>query len=102
MSSHRRSAAVGILVECDTCGITVTLTTAGRPDDPRSVRIPLQANGAGEAAMKKRPAFRWRCTKCGGSGAVEPATPGGLVDALVAAHEPECQREHGIFFLRRM
>jgi hypothetical protein len=26
-------------VECEICGIRVAVTTAGRPDDPRSVRI---------------------------------------------------------------
>lgn len=24
---------------CDTCGLVVAVTTAGRPDDPRSVRV---------------------------------------------------------------
>lgn len=27
------------VVECDRCGVRVAVTTAGRPDDPRSVRI---------------------------------------------------------------
>jgi hypothetical protein len=88
------------LVECDTDGINVTFTTA-RVAGRSAVGARAVQAGAGEAAMKKRPAFRWRCTKCGGSGAVEPATPGGLVDALVAAHHPECQCEHGLFFLER-
>ncbi len=28
------------IVECTICGIRVGVTTAGRPDDPRSVRLP--------------------------------------------------------------
>jgi hypothetical protein len=28
------------VVECERCGVTVGVTTAGRPDDPRSVEIP--------------------------------------------------------------
>lgn len=27
------------VVECETCGLRIGVTTAGRPDDPRSVRI---------------------------------------------------------------
>lgn len=27
------------LIECETCGQRVAVTTAGRPDDPRSVKI---------------------------------------------------------------
>lgn len=27
------------LVECSLCGVNAVITTAGRPDDPRSVRI---------------------------------------------------------------
>lgn len=27
------------VVECKACGLTVGITTAGRPDDPRSVRV---------------------------------------------------------------
>jgi hypothetical protein len=27
------------LVECEACGIRIGITTAGRPDDPRSVKI---------------------------------------------------------------
>jgi hypothetical protein len=30
------------LVECETCGIRIAITTAGRPDDPRSVKIACQ------------------------------------------------------------
>lgn len=26
-------------VECPTCGLTIGVTTAGRPDDPRSVKL---------------------------------------------------------------
>lgn len=29
-------------VRCRTCGLSVALTTAGRPDDPRSVRLPCK------------------------------------------------------------
>ena len=29
-------------VECSACGFTLVVTTAGRPDDPRSVRIPCK------------------------------------------------------------
>lgn len=37
-------------IECRFCGIRVALTTAGRPDDPRSVRIPCKPiRGAGHA-----------------------------------------------------
>lgn len=28
------------IVECETCGHRIAITTAGRPDDPRSVRFP--------------------------------------------------------------
>jgi hypothetical protein len=27
------------IVECERCGLRVVLTTAGRPDDPRSVKV---------------------------------------------------------------
>jgi len=30
------------MVRCKTCGLTVAVTAAGRPDDPRSVRIPCK------------------------------------------------------------
>jgi hypothetical protein len=30
------------LVECEFCGIRVACTTAGRPDDPRSIKIPCK------------------------------------------------------------
>lgn len=30
-------------VRCLRCGFTVAITTAGRPDDPRSVRVPCQS-----------------------------------------------------------
>jgi hypothetical protein len=33
-------------VACETCGVSVVVTAAGRPDDPRSVRIPCQKLGA--------------------------------------------------------
>ena len=32
-------------IACEKCGITVAVTTAGRPDDPRSVTIPCKAEG---------------------------------------------------------
>jgi len=31
-------------VECETCGTNAVITTAGRRDDPRSVRIPCRKN----------------------------------------------------------
>lgn len=31
------------LIRCTTCGWTGVVSTAGRPDDPRSVRIPCKA-----------------------------------------------------------
>lgn len=27
------------IVACDSCGLRIAVTTAGRPDDPRSVRV---------------------------------------------------------------
>jgi hypothetical protein len=33
-------------VKCSICGYVVALTTAGRPDDPRSIRVPCQLTGA--------------------------------------------------------
>lgn len=32
------------LVKCDVCGQTVMVTTAGRRDDPRSLRLPCKVN----------------------------------------------------------
>lgn len=32
------------IVECERCGYRVAITTAGRPDDPRSVRLPCKSN----------------------------------------------------------
>ncbi len=32
-------------VKCNICGFTVAITTAGRPDDPRSVLIPCKLKG---------------------------------------------------------
>jgi hypothetical protein len=29
-------------VECRTCGLRATITTAGRPDDPRAVKLPCR------------------------------------------------------------
>lgn len=33
-------------VECDTCKANALITTAGRPDDPRSVMLPCKAKGS--------------------------------------------------------
>lgn len=30
------------LIECDLCGLRVAMTVAGRPDDPRSVKLPCK------------------------------------------------------------
>ena len=30
------------VIECETCGVRVGVTTAGRPDDPRSARFPCK------------------------------------------------------------
>ena len=30
------------VVRCTTCGMSVSITTAGRPDDPRSLTIPCK------------------------------------------------------------
>lgn len=32
-----------IIVRCETCGYSIAITTAGRPDDPRSVELPCQS-----------------------------------------------------------
>lgn len=32
------------LVVCDKCGLSAGITTAGRPDDPRSVVLPCKLN----------------------------------------------------------
>jgi len=34
------------IVKCRACGTRIAITTAGRPDDPRSVRIPCSRDGA--------------------------------------------------------
>lgn len=31
------------VVECDVCGFKGAITTAGRPDDPRSARLPCRS-----------------------------------------------------------
>lgn len=31
------------VIECETCGVRVMVTTAGRPDDPRSIEILCKA-----------------------------------------------------------
>jgi hypothetical protein len=33
------------LVQCENCGNNIIITTAGRVDDPRSVRLPCQPGG---------------------------------------------------------
>ena len=33
------------IVECDECGIRVACTTAGRPDDPRSIKMACRLFG---------------------------------------------------------
>jgi hypothetical protein len=35
----------GWLVQCAACGSNAFATTAGRPDDPRSIKIPCKAPG---------------------------------------------------------
>ena len=35
-------------VRCGKCGISVGITAAGRPDDPRSIRVPCQLGATGE------------------------------------------------------
>jgi hypothetical protein len=32
-------------VHCDTCGQTIVITTAGRPDDPRSIKMACKLSG---------------------------------------------------------
>ena len=32
-------------VSCDRCGCVIAVTTAGRPDDPRSVKVPCLRRG---------------------------------------------------------
>lgn len=34
------------VVECEICGMKVNITTAGRPDDPKALRLPCQIHGA--------------------------------------------------------
>jgi hypothetical protein len=31
-------------IECHVCGTNIIITTAGRPDDPRSVRLPCETH----------------------------------------------------------
>lgn len=42
------------IVECLSCGLSVGVTTAGRPDDPRSIRLPCKKPGNGGATFMKR------------------------------------------------
>jgi hypothetical protein len=35
-----------LIVTCKTCGLKVSLTTAGRPDDPRAVRVACKIGDA--------------------------------------------------------
>lgn len=37
-------------LRCRLCDVRVMLTTAGRPDDPRSVRVPCSVDGQEEVA----------------------------------------------------
>lgn len=32
------------LIKCDVCGTNAMITTAGRPDDPRSITLPCKTN----------------------------------------------------------
>ena len=34
------------VITCRTCDLTVMVTTAGRPDDPKSIRVPCKRGGA--------------------------------------------------------
>lgn len=34
------------IIECEVCGIRMGITTAGRPDDPRSVQVPCKIQGS--------------------------------------------------------
>ena len=36
----------GYVVECPVCGLTAACTTAGRPDDPRSIKLACQMKSA--------------------------------------------------------
>lgn len=31
-----------LVVKCEKCGMSMAITTAGRPDDPRSIRMPCK------------------------------------------------------------
>ena len=44
----------GYVVECKKCGTKVGLTTAGRPDDPRTVRIPCKERSFIPAVREER------------------------------------------------
>jgi hypothetical protein len=35
------------IIKCKLCGLCVTLTTAGRPDDPRSIKLACRLESAG-------------------------------------------------------
>ncbi len=37
-------------VECESCGLSVAITTAGRPDDPRSVKLACKLSGGRKAS----------------------------------------------------
>lgn len=34
------------IIECESCGIVIAITTAGRPDDPRSITVPCKRKAA--------------------------------------------------------
>ena len=40
------------ILECDRCGLTVAVTTAGRPDDPRSVEVNCRTVHAGSGRVQ--------------------------------------------------
>jgi hypothetical protein len=40
------TAGCGVyMIKCKICGLTIALTTAGRPDDPRTVQLPCEIKG---------------------------------------------------------
>lgn len=39
------------LIKCEVCGVSVAVTTAGRPDDPRSVEVPCNDEGVSDATL---------------------------------------------------
>jgi hypothetical protein len=41
------------LINCTTCGYTVAVTTAGRVDDPRSIKVPCYGHASGATRPTK-------------------------------------------------